>query len=43
MNIKTTDQISALKISARFTEYLFKDLIEKVETIIDEGKSDKHD
>jgi hypothetical protein len=43
MNVKTKDQIQAMGISAKFTEYLFKDLVDKIETVIDEGKSDRHD
>jgi hypothetical protein len=35
--------MAALRISAKFSEYLFKQLIEKVEAVIDEGKSDRHD
>lgn len=30
-------------MAARFAEFLFKDLIDKVETVIDEGKGDRHD
>jgi hypothetical protein len=43
MNVKTRDQVQAQLVASRFTEYLFKDLVDKVETIIDEGKSDRHD
>lgn len=43
MSVKTQDEISALRISGKFTEFVFKELIEKVETVIDEQKNEKHD
>jgi hypothetical protein len=43
MNVKTKDQMAALTVSAKFTEYIFRDLVDKIETVIDEGKSDRHD
>lgn len=30
-------------VAGKFTEFVFKDLIDKVETVIDENKSDRHD
>jgi len=36
MSVKTQDEISALRIAGKFTEFIFRELIEKVETVIDE-------
>ena len=36
MSVKTQDEISSLRIAGKFTEFIFKELIERVETVIDE-------
>ena len=43
MSVKTQDEISALRIAGKFTEFVFKDLIERVEVVIDEQREEKHD
>ena len=41
-SIKTAEEIASLRICAKFTEFIFKELIERVETVIDEQRTDKH-
>lgn len=35
-SVKTAEEIGSLRICAKFTEFIFKELIERVETVIDE-------
>lgn len=32
-----------MRVAGKFTEFVFKDLIERVETIVDEQRSERHD
>ena len=34
--VKTQDEIQSLRVSGKFTEFIFRELIERVETVIDE-------
>ena len=36
ISVKTQDEISALRIAGKFTEFVFRELIERVENDIDE-------
>jgi len=40
---KDADEINCLRVAGKFTEFMFKELIERIESDIDEQKPEKHD
>ena len=43
MAVKTQEEVSSLRIAGKFTQFIFKELIERVETVIDEQRNERHD
>lgn len=35
-SVKTVDEISAIRVAAKFTEFVFQDGTQRIETLIDE-------
>lgn len=41
--MKTSDDINASRIASRFSQFAFKELISRIENIIDVQKTERHD